>query len=144
MVYRRRCCFHYRVMKMNHLAIIKSTYEGKNSEDNLRALQSHLADDVEWIEAAGFPYAGSYTGFAAIAENVFARLAGEWQDYRVQIDGYVDSGNLVIAYGTYSGIYRATQKAMQARVAHVWTLADGKIKRFEQIVDSAMVLNAIH
>lgn len=45
----------------------------------------------------------------------------------------------MFAYGNYSGIYKATGRPMNARVAHLWTLADGKVTHFEQFVDSHTV-----
>jgi uncharacterized protein len=39
--------------------------------------------------------------------------------------------------GWYEGRYKATGKVVRARFALVWTLREGKVARFEQIVDSA-------
>lgn len=58
---------------MDVLAIVKSTYEGKTSEENGENLKQHLAVDAHWTEAQGFPYAGTYIGFDEIHENVFTR-----------------------------------------------------------------------
>ncbi len=69
---------------MDNLSLIKSTYEGANSQENARNTAAALADDARWTEAAGFPYAGTYVGFDAIVENVFKRLATEWEDFSVQ------------------------------------------------------------
>ncbi|EXF91323.1 hypothetical protein HK44_019285 [Pseudomonas fluorescens HK44] len=41
------------------------------------------------------------------------------------------------------GIYKATGRPISARVAHLWTLADGKVTRFEPFVDSHTVQLAI-
>ncbi len=128
---------------IDNLSIIKSTYEGKDSEENGKALQSHVADDIVWIEAQGFPYAGTYIGFEAVVQNVFARLGSEWTDYRFTPEHYVADGDTVVAYGHYSGTYKQTQRAFTARVAHIWQLKDGKIVRFEQIVDSQPVVEAM-
>ncbi len=128
---------------MTPLEIVISTYEGESSEENGRSLQAYLAPDAKWTEAAGFPYAGTYTGFTEIAENVFARLASEWTDYRFVPEHYVADGHRVVAYGTYYGMYNATGKAFSARVSHVWQVEDGKIVKFEQFVDSAPVKEAM-
>ena len=127
---------------MTNLEIIKSTYEGKSSKENGENLQKYLASDASWTEAAGFPYAGTYYGFEDITENVFSKLASEWIDYRFVPDGYVSQGDNVIAYGTYYGTHKSTQKPFQARVAHLWQLKKGKIIRFEQFVDSKTVVDA--
>ncbi len=128
---------------MTHLEIVKSTYEGKTSEENGRNLENRLAGNASWREAEGFPYAGFYQGFFEVAENVFAKLAGEWIDYRFMPEGYVAEGDKVVAYGTYEGIFKQTGKSMRARVAHLWQLKDGKIIAFEQFVDSVPVVKAM-
>ncbi|MEZ2337926.1 nuclear transport factor 2 family protein [Mucilaginibacter sp. RCC_168] len=128
---------------MTDLAIIKSTYEGKTSEENGRNLAKYVAEDINWTEAKGFPYAGNYIGLENIAKNVFSRLGSEWIDYKFTPEDYVVSDNKVVAYGTYTGTYKITGKSFAARVAHVWKLKDGKIKSFEQFVDSQPVNDAM-
>jgi len=128
---------------MTDIAIIKSTYEGKTSEENGRNLAKYVAGDITWTEAKGFPYAGNYIGLENITKNVFSRLGSEWIDYKFTPEDYVASDNKVVAYGTYTGTYKITGKSFVARVAHVWKLKDGKIKSFEQFVDSQPVNNAM-
>ena len=128
-------------MKSN-LEIIRATYEGP-SEENGKHLLAALAPDATWTEAAGFPYAGTYTGAEAIVANVFRRLATEWNDYRAEVHTYLADGDHVAAFGVYSGVYKNTGKAMRASFAHLYRLENGKIVSMEQYVDSAMVLRAI-
>ncbi|MBC3375610.1 nuclear transport factor 2 family protein [Pseudomonas sp. SWRI92] len=128
---------------MDNLSLIKSTYEGADSQENARNTAAALAEDARWTEAAGFPYAGTYVGFDAVLENVFKRLATEWDGFQFQVEDYVAQGDKVFAYGTYSGVYKATGLSMKARVAHLWTLADGKVTHFEQFVDSHTVQQAL-
>lgn len=126
-----------------NLTLVKSTYEGSSSAENAKNLQHALASDARWTEAAGFPYAGTYVGFSAIAAKVFARLETEWDNYRVDIEDYVAQGDKVFAFGTYSGTYVKTGKYFSARVAHLWKIHSGKIVSFEQFVDSHTVVNAM-
>jgi ketosteroid isomerase-like protein len=129
--------------KMTNLEIIKSTYEGKTSEENGRNLAKYVADDIAWTEAKGFPYAGTYTGLESVTRNVFSRLGSEWIDYKFTPEDYVAGDDKVVAYGTYTGTYKRTGKPFAARVAHIWKLQDGKIVRFEQFVDSELVNSAM-
>ncbi|WP_036190892.1 nuclear transport factor 2 family protein [Marinobacter lipolyticus] len=126
----------------SNLDIIRATYEGA-SEENVRNLLAALAPNATWTEAAGFPYAGTYTGPEAIIANVFQRLATEWIDYRAEVHTYLADGDRVAAFGVYSGTYRKTGKAMTATFAHLYRLKDGKIVSMEQYVDSAMVRQAL-
>lgn len=124
------------------LDIIRATYEGP-SEENGKNLLAALAPEATWTEAAGFPYAGTYTGADAIIANVFRRLATEWIGYSAKVHTYLADGDRVAAFGVYSGTYRATGKAMTATFAHLYRLKDGKIVSMEQYVDSAMVRDAM-
>ena len=96
-----------------NLELIRATYEG-SSEGNGQNLLAVLSPDVEWEEAAGFPYAGTYVGPDALMAGVFQRLATEWLDYRAVVDSYLTEGDRVAAFGWYSGTYRATGKPMRA------------------------------
>jgi uncharacterized protein len=128
---------------MTNLDIIRSTYEGKTSEENGRNLAEHVAEDISWTEAKGFPYSGIYIGLESIIKNVFIRLASEWVDYRFTPEDYVASDDKVVAYGSYTGTHKITGKSFAARVAHVWRLKEGKIIKFEQFVDSQPVNDAM-
>ncbi len=128
---------------MTNLEIIKSTYEGKTSEENGRNLAKYVTDDISWTEAKGFPYAGTYIGLEAVTKNVFSRLGSEWIDYKFTPEDYVAGDDKVVAFGTYSGTYKKTNRYFEARVAHVWHLKGGKIIRFEQFVDSQPVNDTI-
>jgi ketosteroid isomerase-like protein len=41
--------------------------------------------------------------------------------------------------GRYTGIYKATDKGLDAQVCHVWKLTNGKIKSFQQYIDTAQL-----
>ena len=129
--------------KMTNLEIVKSTYEGKTSEENGKNLAKHVADNLSWTEAKGFPYAGTYIGLDEVTKNVFSRLGSEWIDYKFTPEDYVASDDKVVAYGTYSGTYKITGKPFSARVAHVWKLKESRIVSFEQFVDSQTVNEAM-
>jgi ketosteroid isomerase-like protein len=128
---------------MTNLDIVRSTYEGKTSEENGKNLAKYVTENISWTEAKGFPYGGTYIGLENIIRNVFSRLGSEWIDYKFTPEDYVASEDKVVAYGAYSGTYKVTGKYFEARVAHVWKLKDGKITGFEQFVDSQAVNNAM-
>jgi ketosteroid isomerase-like protein len=124
------------------LDLIRSTYEGSPAEAH-RNLFAALSPQVEWTEAAGFPYAGTYVGPEAVLAGVFKRLADEWIGYRADVHTYLADGGRVAAFGVYSGTYKATGKAMTAAFAHLYEIRDGEIVRMTQCVDSAMVNQAL-
>jgi ketosteroid isomerase-like protein len=74
---------------------------------------------------------------------VFKVLGSEWDNYRMMLESLIDGGDCIVGIGNYSGTYKRTGRAMQARVAHVWRLAGGKIVGFEQFTDTLLVANAM-
>ncbi|MGW1771371.1 nuclear transport factor 2 family protein [Streptomyces sp. NPDC002104] len=110
---------------------------------NLDLWRTTVAPDVEWIEAAGFPLAGTYRTPAGVISGVFEPLAAAWDDWITHDDAYLSDGERVIVLGRYSAVNKATGKAMCVRVAHSFIVRAGKIVRFEQIVDSAGVRAAM-
>ncbi|MBS1698563.1 MAG: nuclear transport factor 2 family protein [Actinobacteria bacterium] len=127
---------------MSNADIIRTHYDASDRGD-LDGMLAPLAADVRWTEAAGFPYAGTYVGPDAVAENVFARIAADWDDYTLAVDEVVDGGDTVIGIGTYSGTHKRTGRFFAARVVHVWRLENGEVVAFEQFTDTEMVSRAL-
>ncbi|MEJ2043460.1 MAG: nuclear transport factor 2 family protein [Reinekea sp.] len=125
-----------------NLEIIRKTYES-TPEENRRNLFATLAKNFEWIETAGFPYAGTYLNTETLIERVFKRLATEWDNFHPVVHEYIADGNHVAAFGTYSGIFKATGKAMTASFVHHYELQNQKIIRMTQYVDSYVVRQAM-
>ena len=102
-----------------------------------------LAKDIHWTEAEGFPYGGTYVGPDAVLTNVFAKLGSEWDGFSAVPHAFVAEGDMVVALGEYGGTYTATGKRFSAPFAHVWTLRDGKVVRFQQYTDTALAQAAV-
>ena len=96
--------------------------------------------NISWTEAAGFMYAGTYQGPQAVLENVFMRLGTEWEGFAAVPDKIVDGGDgNVISTGTYTGKYLETGKSISVPFAHEWELRDGKVFKFRQHTDTAVI-----
>ncbi|MDQ2138033.1 nuclear transport factor 2 family protein [Alcaligenaceae bacterium B3P038] len=130
------------VVGRSKLQIIGDHYAASARAD-IATMMVDVADDVRWIEMAGFPCAGVWVGPQAVVNNVFAVLGREWQDYRFELDRLIDGGDQIVGVGAYIGIYRATGKPMLARATHVWTLRNAKIVAFEQFTDTLLVARAM-
>jgi ketosteroid isomerase-like protein len=103
-----------------------------------------MSPDIVWNEAENFPYADGnpYVGPQAIAEGVFARCIDEWDGFAVSVEEILDAGDTIVALGRYGGSCKATGKAMNPQLAHVWRIADGKAVAFQQYVDTLQVARA--
>lgn len=117
-------------------------YQSFDSGDIPAAL-AMFADDIAWTEADGFPLAGLYIGPQAVVENVFMRLGECSDNWAITADRFIADGNTVVADGRYTWNHKRTGQPCSVRMAHIWTLADGKATAFLQHVDTAKVREQI-
>ncbi|MBV6697806.1 nuclear transport factor 2 family protein [Kitasatospora aureofaciens] len=114
-----------------------------SAHGDLAALRATLADDVEWTEMAGFPLAGTYRTPKGVTSNVMERLAAEWQSWTAHDDTYVVAGENVVVLARYTAVHKTTGKPLAVRVAHHFVVRGGRIVRFEQFTDTALVREAM-
>ncbi len=122
--------------------VIRGLYEAFGRGD-VPAVLGTLDENVEWTEAEGFPYGGTYHGPNAVLENVFMKLGSEWEGFSAVPHKIIDGGDDVVALGTYTGKYLATGKSISVPYAHAWTLKEGKAVRFQQYTDTAIVAKSL-
>jgi uncharacterized protein len=123
---------------------VRSLYESFAKGD-VPSVLAALDPHIEWNEAEGFPYAdrNPYIGPTAVLEGVLMRLGGEWENFGVGLEELLDAGDTVVARGRYSGVYKKTGAGINAQFAHVWTLRDGKVVKFQQYTDTAQIAKAV-
>lgn len=124
-------------MDNGNVARVRGVYEAFAAGD-IPAVLGAMSPAMVWNEAENFPYADGnpYQGSDAILDGVFMRLATEWEGFRASPDTFLDAGDHVVALGRYTGVLRATGKAMDAQFAHVWRLEDGRTVSFQQYTDT--------
>jgi ketosteroid isomerase-like protein len=128
------------IIIMKPLEVVKSFYEALGRGDALAAL-ALLDDAVKWTEAAAAPYySGTWIGPEAVRTNLFEPLGREWAAFAVIPDSFAVEDSIVAAFGTYTGIYRATGKSLTAPFAHRWEVIAWKITDFRQYTDTAAMI----
>ena len=127
---------------MNNSEVIRSLYQAFANGD-VPSVLGALASNVTWTDAEGFPYGGTYVGPDAVLSNVFMKLGTEWEGYSAVPHEFIAEGDTVVSVGEYSGTYKATGKSFSAPFAHVWNFQNGKVIRFRQFTDTAIVQKAL-
>jgi ketosteroid isomerase-like protein len=124
-------------MSEANVALVRGVYESFARGD-IPAVLGAMAPDMVWNEAENFVYAdrNPYVGPEAIVSGVFARLGGEWDGFAARPEEYLDAGDTVVVLGRYGGTYKATGRAIDAWMAHIWRIADGRAVEFRQLVDT--------
>lgn len=121
---------------------VQSVYEAFAKGD-IPTVIGFLSPDIEWTEAEGFPYGGTYRGPDSVLNGVFMKLGTEWEGFAAVPDEFLDARETVVVLGKYSGTYKATGKSFQANFAHVWKTSEGKAVRFTQYTDTLLVHRAV-
>lgn len=132
------------VSNPDNVSIIDGMYNAFAKGD-IPTVLGGMDANIVWNEAEGNTYADGnpYIGPDAVLNGVFARVGGEWDGFKlVDIQLHNMSNNHVLATLRYNGTYKKTNKTIDAQVAHLWTLKNGKVVAFQQYVDTKQLADA--
>lgn len=124
---------------MGNVQTIKGLYDAFATGD-VPAVLGGFDEKIEWREAEGNPYSikgEPFIGGDQVLEQLFMKLATEWDGFTVHPGEFHDAGDTIVVEGRYTGTFKATGKSMDAQMCHVFTLRDGKVTNFQQFVDTA-------
>jgi ketosteroid isomerase-like protein len=127
-------------MGEREVELVRAVYASHEVRDT-RGLLDLLADDVEWAQAEGHPYAGDgpWHGHDEVTNNVVTPINHDWAGFITRVDEIIDAGDRVVVTGHYTGTYKRTGRAIDAAVCVIYTLRDDKIVRFQQFCDTAQI-----
>jgi uncharacterized protein len=122
--------------------VVQQVYQAFGAGD-VRALLNLLAADVEWRlpEMTHVPFAGTWQGHPGV-EKFLGTLARTQDVVEFKPTQFVSQGDTVIVLGHFAMRVKSTGRMSSSDWAHVWTIADGKVRRFREYVDTAVVSNA--
>jgi ketosteroid isomerase-like protein len=103
------------------------------------AVLGAMADNIHWSEADGFPLAGTYVGPQAVLQGVFMRLGEIGDEFTLIPEQFIADGDTVVVLGTYNWKHKTSGAPAKVKMAHVWTVAEGKLATFQQHVDTLQV-----
>lgn len=107
---------------------LRTGYEALNSGD-LSGVRALLHPDLEWQEDPASPEAGVHRG-----RDTFERFLRSWlesfDDFRIEPEEIIEDGDRLIALVHQSGKGRASGIGVEVRIAHVWTVEDGRAVRW--------------
>ncbi len=130
---------------MDNLRFVMNLYDAFRRGD-IPAVLGAMSPDIRWHQAEGNPYMPSgsaWVGPDAILNNLFMKLGGEWDGFTVTPRTFHGAGDSVVVEGRYTGTYKPTGKSIDAQFCHVWDVANSKVSRFQQYVDTAQVQHAM-
>jgi ketosteroid isomerase-like protein len=127
----------------NPIEIVRGFYDALGCGDVPGVLAS-LHDKLESTEAERFPYySGTWHSAKEVLDKLLVPLSRDWDGFAARAHDFIAEGDRVVSLGVYSGTSRATGKSMTSPFAHVWTVRDGKLAKFNMHTDTAKVLEAL-
>ena len=118
--------------------IVEAAY-ASFAQGDVPAVMGAMDENIEWTEADGFPLAGTYIGPQAVLEGVFMRLGEVGDEFAPVPDKIIAEGDTVVVLGNYTWKHKSSGVPAKVKMAHVWTVADGKLATFQQHVDTVRV-----
>ena len=123
--------------------IVRAFYDAVSRADAATVV-SLLHADLHWTEAEGFPYySGTWRQPQDVLDKLLVPLVHDWDNFSAVADDFIVEGDRVVSLGAYSGVNKATGKAMRAPFAHVWRVADDKLARFDMYTDTLLIDRAM-
>jgi len=126
-------------VSQENVDLVRSAYEAFANGD-MDTVTRMLAD-TEWHEAEGMPYAGTFTGAEAILGNVLGPMNQDVEGFTVKPDELLDAGEKVLSLGHYGG--QAANGPVDLKFAHVWTVRDGALVRFDHFTDTKLYADLV-
>jgi uncharacterized protein len=121
-------------MSEQDVATVKAAYESFNQGD-IPAVLATYDDQIEWIEpGGGSAPSGTFTGPDSVAQDVFATVPENFDEFSVDIDEVEDQGDNVVVKGRFKGKNKGGA-VLDAPFEHRNSMRDGKVVRFENNVD---------
>lgn len=129
-------------MSQSNIATIRAGYDLFARGDFASLPFDH---QIEWIESRveGIPWGGTHHGSEAVIKEVFEPVLDKFGNFHLQCDQFLEAGDQVIVTGRFLGRGKDTGNELNARFAHLWTMRNGKVVRFENFTDSANWLQAL-
>lgn len=109
-------------------------------QGNIASLLDLVAEDVEWylVGAEYISHAGIYHGRDQVVQLL--KYVGETLEvHQFEPQEFIAQGDQVVVIGHALGRVRPTNHAVEYDWVHVYTLRDGKIVKFRDYFDTAVI-----
>jgi ketosteroid isomerase-like protein len=122
--------------------LVQQAYQDFQNGD-IEGVLGTLSEDVEWVTTplSGVPVGGTYHGVEE-AGRFFSSLGASQEPRHFEPREFVAQGEKVVALGHYAWHVESTGREWESDFAHVFSVRDGKIARFQEYTDTAAIAEA--
>ena len=129
---------------MSSVQLAQDVYDAFGRGD-IPAVLELFTPDMEWHPAEGHPFrpdGSPWIGRDAIAEGFFAQIGAAWTTFTVTPRTFHDAGDTVVVEGRYAGVLKGSEQTIDAQFCHIWTVQGGRMRSFQQYMDTAQLQQA--
>jgi ketosteroid isomerase-like protein len=121
-------------MSQENVDLVMAGYDDFNS-GNIEGVIARYHPEIEWIEpGGGNAPAGTFHGRDSVANDVFARVPENFDEFTCTVEEASDQGDTVIVNARFRGKNKSGAE-LDAKAEHVNEVRDGQVVRFENKVD---------
>ncbi len=122
--------------------LMQQVYNSFQSGD-IPAILDSLSEEVQWVtaELEGVPVGGTRQGREQVGE-FFQTLSDTQESRQLELREFVAQDDKVVALGHYAWHVKSTGREWECDFAHVISVCDGKITRFQEHTDTAALADA--
>lgn len=131
-------------MSQTNVELARKGYEALNAggTEGIAELTELIDPDVEWEIASVAPNAGSYRGIEAVMA-VIEDWLGAFDELRIEPEEFIEAGpDKVVVLVRDRGRIKGSDVRVDHRFAHVWTLRNGKLARFQSFFEKEEAFEA--
>ena len=127
-------------MSQENLDLARRGYEAFARGDLDSAIEI-MHPEIEAHDPPEAPDATIYRGREAVRRD-WEQFSNLFEDFSIDVEKSFDRGDEVVVFLRFRGRARESNAEVEAPMAHVWTIRDGKAVRLRQFLDRAEALKA--
>jgi uncharacterized protein len=128
-------------MSRENVDLARRGYEAFARRD-LDAAIELMHPEIEAHDPPEVPDATIYRGRDAVRRD-WEQTSELFEDFSIDVEKSFDRGDEVVVFLRYRGRGRESGAEVEALMAHVWTVRDGKAVRLRQFLDREEALEAV-
>lgn len=128
--------------EQENTGLVQQAY-GYFQRGDIPSVLDSLSEDVEWSSPPleGVLVSGTWHGREQVGQ--FFQALGDTQEVRqFEPREFVAQGDRVVALGHYAWHVKSTGREWEGDFAHVFTVRDGKVTRFQEYSNTAAIADA--
>ena len=128
-------------MSQENIDRLRRGYEAFARRDLDAALEM-MDPEIEAHDAPEAPDATVHHGREAVRRD-WEQMLALFEDFKLDIEEVFDAGEELVVFLRLSGQGRESGAEVDARMAHMWTIREGRAIRLRQYLDRAEALEAV-